>query len=217
MRNIKIKKGFSLIELMLTFAILVVLVIGAFITYKKVKVDNEANAIISDINIVTSNYKNIALSKNGSLLASDTDDYTGIFNFVTKDIYKTKTFSLAGSSSSVYMNKNSMLQLVMSEGFFSGSLMIDKDACPKVVTKLLASGVYMINSDSLSGDSITYVSKNNSLLGTLPAGLTYSTNYNSTDIIKVCSIKMSSDIASALGDSANGISALSSIQFLYLG
>lgn len=199
------KQGFSLIELMLTFAILIVLMIGAFFIYKKVKVGNEVNSVISDLNIIYSNYKSISGQKN-DMIVNGSD--SKVYDFLTNGIYEKKGLTLGSGSIMIYTNKNSLVQFGYSplsdnRSVLSMAFFVDQAACPSIVEKLLASGNYMVRANASDYSSATYASKNNPYVGIPESGVNLSTNYNSTDIIQSCNAKISQQMAASLGNAAN--------------
>ena len=211
----KVKKGFSLIELLLTLSIIAALTVLAFIIYEKVKMNSDVNNIVSNLNSVTYNYQQIMNGNN----ADATKDYTGLFNVITKGVYTLKSYSILGQTTKVYMNKNALLSLSVSsvssnESFLVIDLFVDKKNCPQVVDQLLDSGNYIIQPNSTTG-SVSLANKSNPYLGSLPSAFSYKTNYTMSDIVSACNIGLSSDLAKLLGGSASIFENLDSVGMYY--
>ena len=212
--------GFSLIEFLIVLAVSVSLISLVYIVFKKVKVSEDAQVIVSNINVVSEKYKELyadrVVSYADRVVSYDetvtgNDDNSGIFDYVTEGLYTKKNYSLAGSSSEVYINKTSLISLNNSGNLFNINLIVDKNLCVKVLTQLLATGNYIITPDTMSGSSKTYANSDTKGLAALPNNTEYITNYNQTMLISDCTQSIQPDLAAVLGDSFTNATSMNII------
>lgn len=201
----KNKKGFSLIEILIVLAISISLIAFVYVIFKKVKISEDANSVITDVNVISQKYKSLYLGRTITYdqTVSGTDDNSSIFDYVTKGTYAKKKFSLAGSSTEVYMNKTSIVSLNNAANLFNINLIVDRNLCEKVINALLATGNYIITPDTMSGNSKSYVNASNQSLATLPKNVLYTTSYNQTMLTNDCNNSVQPELASMIGGLSN--------------
>lgn len=197
MKNIKIKKGFSLIELILTFAMLITLILGIFFVYKKVKVDSDVREIITNLSIVTNNYKSLTANKNTPMVSDNGETYSSSFyDYMVKDVYKKLPQSIDGKNPA-YVNKTGEVSLDYNKNYLDIVLIVNIDVCEKLATQLLSSGNYVVNANR-PGWQDYYISKENPYYANLvsnmkDAGFNYSDKYSVSDITKACHTNADAD------------------------
>lgn len=230
-KKIIFKKGFSLIELILAFAILITLMILGFYVYQKVKIENAANNVISDLNAAVENYKSVygTPGSNTTDVGLSDDTYLKFFDYMTKGIYQYKRVEAPFFDRyDFYVNKNSMVQFSISQGtiysrYLSMTILVDQAVCEKIVPKLLASGNYMIfpnmNNINSSNDIKRFINKNSSGLGLmLEQGYNLETNYTTAELVDACSSsKVSSDVIKEYANYGINFPKLSYVDVMYVG
>lgn len=142
----KIKSGFSLIELLLAFAIIMLIVVSAFFIYKNVKSKSEVNEIVTVLQNVSSNIKTLfgnAQRDAGGILAMTEAENDFVFKQdfprgiesspLGGDVYKRKNFFVMPTNQVLLQNYT-----VVSFG-----LVLPTSECPEVVSQLMATGNYI--------------------------------------------------------------------------
>lgn len=83
MKNLKRRKGFSLLEILLVFAIASAIIVASFFAYKSVKSKMIASNVSSKLNIIIENYRTLlsgtAIATNKAFIIDDK-----ILSFITK-------------------------------------------------------------------------------------------------------------------------------------
>lgn len=152
MKNLKRRKGFSLLEILLVFAIASAIIVASFFAYKSVQSKMIASNVSSKLNIIIENYRTLlsgtAIATNKAFIIDDK-----ILSFITKDVAKKDgmTYSLGNETT-------------ISIGYSIGGIMnisaiIPESTCIDIAMNMLNKG-YVVVPNSLNGSAKYYGREN---------------------------------------------------------
>lgn len=184
------KKGFSLIEVILSLTIILLLSFGGF-WIKKILSDNTSNSdLIKNINIISNNLKSITISNN---ISSSND--ISFYDYLVSKLYK------RDSEKKYYYDdkNNTFFNFKVKNNIIVMQILIKKDSCLKFSQDILSTSQYAIKINPITDLSSLYIPSNSTTPEYVLKNQNVSENYNLNDILLKCNQKINSNLPLTLG------------------
>lgn len=184
------KKGFSLIEIILSLTIILLLSFGGF-WIKKILSDNTSNSdLIKNINIISNNLKSITISNN---ISSSND--ISFYDYLVSKLYK------RDSEKKYYYDdkNNTFFNFKVKNNIIVMQILIKKDSCLKFSQDILSTSQYAIKINPITDLSSLYIPSNSTTPEYVLKNQNVSENYNLNDILLKCNQKINSNLPLTLG------------------